>query len=285
MKTETLEAIKGFQRSEITEHHIYKKLAAREKGKNKKTLLHISADELKHYNIWKKISKKNVKPDKFKISIYSLLSRIAGITFAMKLMEKRETVAYKTVSKKEIPFIGKMIADENRHEKDLVAMIDEEKLNYIGSMVLGLNDALVELTGAIAGLTFALQKTSIVGIAGLITGIAAALSMAVSEYLSKKSEKDDKSPLKASVYTGIAYIITVALLVFPFFVFSNIYLSLGITLVNALIIIFVFTFFVSVTKEEKFRRKFTEMVLLSFGVAAISFLIGLGLRYWIGIDI
>ena len=51
-------------------------------------------------------------------------------------------------------------------------MIDEEKLKYIGAVVLGMNDALVELTGTLAGLTLALQNEKLVGVAGLITGVA-----------------------------------------------------------------------------------------------------------------
>ena len=47
-------------------------------------------------------------------------------------------------------------------------------------MVLGLNDALVELTGTIAGLTFVLTNTTLIAMAGIITGIAATLSMAAS---------------------------------------------------------------------------------------------------------
>ncbi|MDI6704563.1 MAG: VIT1/CCC1 transporter family protein [bacterium] len=82
-------------------------------------------------------------------------------------------------------------------------------------MVLGLNDALVELTGALAGFTFALQNTRVVAMAGLITGVAASLSMTTSEYLSTKSEGGAKSPFKASVYTGSAYVLTVMFLIFP----------------------------------------------------------------------
>ena len=59
-------------------------------------------------------------------------------------------------------------------------------------MVLGLNDALVEFTGALAGYTFALQNTLLVAMTGLITGVAASLSMATSEYLSTKSEENAK---------------------------------------------------------------------------------------------
>ena len=54
-------------------------------------------------------------------------------------------------------------------------------------MVLGLNDALVELTGTLAGLTFALANARLVALAGIITGIAATLSMAASNYLAERA--------------------------------------------------------------------------------------------------
>ena len=78
----------------------------------------------------------------------------------------------------------KIAQDEDRHESQLLGMLDEERLQYVGSMVLGLSDALVELTGTLAGLTFALQNNRLVALSGLITGISATLSMTSSEYLS-----------------------------------------------------------------------------------------------------
>lgn len=122
-----------------------------------------------------------------------------------------------------MPYAKSIVKDEDEHEKQLIDLIDEERLRYVGSMVLGLNDALVELTGALAGLTFALRNTHVVAMAGLITGVAASLSMAASEYLSTKSEEGAKNPLKASVYTGSAYVLTVLFLIFPYLFFTNLY--------------------------------------------------------------
>jgi len=144
--------------------------------------------------------------------------------------------------------------------------------------MLGMNDALVELIGALAGLTFALQNTRLVGLTGLITGISASLSMAASEYLSTKSEGEGKNPLKASLFTGTAYVLTVLLLVMPYFVFTNYYVALAVALVNALLIILVFTFFVSVVKDLSLPRTWSEMVLISLGVSLTSFVIGLIVR-------
>ena len=174
--------------------------------------------------------------------------------------------------------------DEESHERKLAEMVDEERLKYIGSMVLGLNDALVELTGALAGFTLALGSNDTVGLAGFITGVSATLSMAASEYLAKKAEPDEKHPFKAAVYTGIAYMITVALLLLPYVVFTSPYAALVCCLFNAACIICLFTFFVSVVRREPFRPQFTEMLTISFGVAAISFFIGWAAKTWMGIE-
>ena len=104
---------------------------------------------------------------------------------------------------------------EEEHEKALISILDEDRLKYIGSMVLGLNDALVELTGSLAGFTFAMQNTKLIALSGLIIGISATFSMASSEFLSARSE-GRKDAFKSCLYTGIAYIITVILLILPY---------------------------------------------------------------------
>ncbi len=156
---------------------------------------------------------------------------------------------------------------------------------YSGSIALGLNDALVEITGALAGFTFALQESMLIGILGLIMGVAAALSMAASEFLSSKEEKSQnsrKEPLKGAVYTGISYIISVALLVLPFFLFSSVYVALTSTLIIALVIIGFFNKFISVEKNVPFWKRFFTMAVISLSVAFISFLFGLLLRNFVG---
>ncbi len=128
--------------------------------------------------------------------------------------------------------------DEEKHEKMLTDMLDEERLRYAGDMVLGMNDALVELTGALAGYTLAMQNTRIVAMAGLITGISATLSMTASGYLSSR-EETDKNAAKSCVYTGLTYLITVALLIIPYLLFpaGSYFYALGTTLAVAVAII------------------------------------------------
>ncbi|MHA1386533.1 MAG: VIT1/CCC1 transporter family protein [Candidatus Helarchaeota archaeon] len=277
-----------FQKCEINEHFIYKKLSGKVKDSNNREILQkISDDELRHYNFWKSHTKKDVKPSRLKIWKYYLIAIIFGITFGIKLMEKGEGNAqtnYRLISEY-LPDVESIIRDEEEHERKLIDLLDEERLKYVSSMVLGLNDALVELTGALAGFTFTFQDIRVIAIAGLVTGIAAALSMGTSEYLSTKSDDSEKNPLKASLYTGTAYILVVFLLIIPYFFISDIYICLGITICSAIFVILIFTFYISVAKDLPFKRRFLEMVFISLGVAAISFLIGYILRAVLHIEI
>lgn len=278
-----------FQRTEITEYHIYSKLAKKiNTPENAKIFQQIADDELRHYHGWQKYSGQEVKPDRFKIWFYYLVSRVFGFTFGVKLMEMGEEKAqvnYEAVSAV-IPEAKQYHDEEDKHEHQLLDMLDEERLRYAGSVVLGLNDALVELTGALAGLTLALQNGKLIALSGLITGIAASLSMAASEYLSTRSEKTDKHPVRAAIYTGIAYIFTVSLLVLPYLVSPETYLlDLAIALTTGVVIIAVFNYYISVAKGESFRERFMEMAALSLSVAAFSFGIGYLIRLWLGIEI
>lgn len=277
-----------FQQTEITEYHIYKKLAQRIKSRaNAKILERIAEDELRHYRGWKKYTGEEVKPRWFFVWFYYIVSVVFGFTFGVKLMEQGEAAAqvnYSAVAK-EIPEAAKYQKEEDKHEHQLIDMLDEERLQYAGSVVLGLNDALVELTGALAGLTLALQNVKLIALSGLITGIAASLSMAASEYLSTRSEKTSKHPVRAAIYTGIAYIATVTLLILPYLLFENYYLDLAIALTTAVLIIAVFNYYISVAKGEPFRERFIEMAGLSLSVAAFSFVIGYFIRQWLGIEI
>ncbi len=276
-----------FQKNEITEYHIYEKLAGTVKSlENSRVLQTIADDELRHYGKWREYTCQDVEPDKLRIWKYYLVSRLFGFTFGVKLLEAGEEDAQENYEhlRAVIPETEAIVRNENEHEASLLKLLDEERLRYTGSMVLGLNDALVELTGVLAGLTLALQNTKLIALTGSITGIAAALSMGASEYLSTKTEDTAKNPLRASFYTISAYIITVLILIFPYLVLENYYVCLAWTLVSAALIIAFFTYYISVAKDVPFKRRFFEMAGLSFGVAALSFLIGLIMRNFIGPD-
>jgi len=279
----------GFQRNEITEHYIYRRLAYSVKGSdNREILLGIAHDEFQHSLVWKKLTHRDVRPDRLKVWFYYWTGRILGFTFAVKHMERGENRAQENYVRLAgiVDGIEKIVKDENEHEAALISLLDEDRLKYMGSIVLGLNDALVELTGSLAGLTLALRNTQLIALTGLIVGFAAALSMAASEYLSTKTEKAQfREPLKSSVYTGLTYTATVGILILPDLLLDNPFVSLALTIAAAVLIIAGFNFYISVARDEPFKRQFLEMAGVSLGVAALSFCIGHAVRAFLGVDI
>ena len=122
--------------------------------------------------------------------------------------------------------------------------------------------------------------------AGIITGIAATLSMAASNYLAERADGNPKA-LKASIYTGVAYLITVILLVLPYLIFpKDMFLTaLVVMLAVVVLIIAFFNYYIAVVRSEKFLPKFIEMALISLSVAGISFVIGWLAKLLFNLDI
>lgn len=276
------------QQNEATEALVYRKIASFIKDdRNKNVINQIADQELYHSEIWKTYTGQDVKPNEFKVWLYVVMVRILGLTFGIKLMERGERSAVIDYGKiaEVIPEARGIQKEEEEHEAFLIGMLKDKPLDYLGSVVLGLNDALVELTGVLAGLTFGLQNPTIIASVGLITGISAAFSMAGSQYLSTKTNGGDVKPLTASVYTGIAYIFTVSALISPYLLLNNVYISLAITISVAIVIIALFNFYTSVAKDYPFKSRFFEMVAISLGVASISFCIGLVVKHIFNIDV
>ncbi len=266
----------ALETNERTETEIYARLARRAKGKNAEVLQRLAEDERRHHDFWKSLTKEEVKPRRLFIWWTLFMAKVLGLTFALRLMERGEETAQANYARivRAVPEAKRILKDEEDHEQELIGMLEEQRLTYIGSVVLGLNDALVELTGALAGFTLALNNSKVVAAAGLITGIAATLSMMASDYLSQKTDRTKKNPFISAVYTGAGYIVTVIILVAPYFIFHNLYASLSATLALAIIIIWAFTYFVAITRNERFWPKFLEMAAISLGVAIISYGIG-----------
>lgn len=283
----SLSIIKKMQQNELTESYIYEEISKFAKGEeNRQTLLRLAAEERSHYEIWKSYTQIEMKPQKAKIFKFKWIAKLLGFTFAVKLMENGEENAQSEYEylQKEIPESVKIREDEEKHEELLLEMLDEERLRYIGSMVLGMNDALVELTGSLAGFTFALQKSSLVALSGLIIGISATFSMASSEFLAARSEGRSDA-LKSCSYTGIAYLITVVLLIAPYLIFSHYITALACMLGIVILIIAGFTYYTSVAQGEKFKSRFFEMSAISIGVAVISFIVGILAKKFLGVDL
>ncbi len=283
----------GLQKMEATESRVYRKLAVMQvDAVNRAILEGIAMEEERHESEISKLTGEYVKPNMLKVWMYIILAKIFGFTFSIKMMESTErdlAAEYRDLGLHDIA------NEEEEHEKNMIAMLDEERLRYSGSVVLGMSDALVELTGALAGLTFALQDLRLVALAGLVTGIAASFSMGASEYLSSRAEKKEESALRAAFFTWISYLITVLLLVSPYlFIQSGLLAYDGIephsqaligTFAIGLLIVAIFNFYVSVVEEVSFKTRFLEMTGILGGVSLISYAIGIVLRGVLGVEV
>ena len=281
--------VRKMQQNECTESVIYEKIAKFAKGnENKKTLLRLAQEEHAHNKIWEKYTGTEMKPQKCKVFFYTLIARVLGFTFAVKLMERGEGNAQEEYAllAQEVPESVEIRHQEEEHEQSLLAMLDEESLQYVGSMVLGLSDALVELTGSLAGFTLALQNTRLIALSGLIVGISATFSMASSEFLSARSEGRTDA-FKSCSYTGTAYLLTVVLLILPYLLFgTQQYIAALICMLAVVVLIIAgFTYYTSVAQDQSFGKRFLEMAGISIAVAVISFFVGILAKQFLGVDI
>ncbi|WP_115717240.1 VIT1/CCC1 transporter family protein [Gallaecimonas mangrovi] len=277
------------QQNEINDFAIYTLLARNTADvHNAKLLRKIAAEEKNHYHFCQSITGKDCTPSRYLVMFYLLLIKLLGSTFAAKYMESREidAEAFYLELEAQYPQARRIYEQETRHENRLISMLHDSKLDYAGAIVLGMNDALVELTGTLSGVALAFNKTATVGVTGLIMGIAASLSMAGSAYLESKESNDTN--IKPRIYalnTGGAYVVTTLFLVMPFFLFHSMWLALAVMFAFAALAIWLYSFYISVAKEAPFRSRFVSMIMLTFGVAVISFAIGFVARRFIGIDI
>ena len=286
---ETLAIIRTMQQNEMDESVIYKNIASFAKGKeNRRTLMRLSKEELAHCQIWKQYTGEDLKPNRAKVLFFTLVARILGFTFAVKLMERGEgnaQVEYARLAE-EVPESAEIRFQEEEHEHALLAMLDEERLQYVGSMVLGLNDALVELTGSLAGFALALQNNRLIALSGLIVGISATFSMASSEFLAARSEGRTDA-LKSCSYTGVAYLLTVIALIAPYLLLPATAFVPALILMLGVVIAIIagFTYYTSVAQDQPFKRRFLEMALISTGVAVLSFVVGILAKKFLGVEL
>jgi len=278
-----------YQQDELNSAVLYGQIAKDVKNeKERETLLLIAKDEQKHALVFEKYTGRKLTPNYFRIRLFLLIRFLLGYTFLIKFLEYRENRGIQSYQSNfdQIPEVRQILADEEKHEKILMALLDEDRLHYMGDIILGMNDALVELTGSLAGYTLAMQNARIIAMAGLITGVSATLSMAGSGYLSAR-EDAGKNAVKSTVIIGVSYFITVVLLILPYLIFpDNAYLwALLATILIALLIIAGFNFYISVAKDRPFGKGFWSMAGISIGVAVISFAVGYIVKDVLGISL
>lgn len=282
-----------FARNEYRDWIVYRELERIEQDPGfKKILAALIEQEAEDLAFWRTLStQKEFHVSPLYLAAIRLMRRMFGLAFTAKLLENRERAAVRDYTDF-LPHadaatrarVEKIIEHEKAHEKTLINKIHEEKMDFMGNIVLGLNDGLIELTGALVGFASALGDHLLVALTGAITGISASLSMAASAYLQAQYE-DGKDAKKAALYTGIAYITVVIILIAPFLLLADLIAAIAVMGVAIFAIIGAVTFYGSVVFDRSWGREFSQMALMSIGVASIAFAIGTLFRDLLGVSI
>ena len=279
------EKLLKLQKSEITAHHIYKKLAGRVRlVVNRRLLEQIAEEKRKHYDTWKSYTNQDVEPDERSIRRYGWISRTLGFTFGAKLVEHGENrlqAVCEEVSR-ELPEAGSILEEERKHEFILLQMLDEERLQYRGDVAQRLTDAMAGLGGVLAGLTPVLHNSRLIALTGIISSVSAALLTTCSACLATRAENGIRRSLRTTAATGALCLVLALIPVLPYLLFRSPGLCLTLALAETLGIIALLNFYISVVKNESFKRHFMEKAGLGTAVAVLSFLAGFALRAMLG---
>lgn len=282
-----------FAANEYRDYVTYRELAKIEPNPAFQAILQqLVQQELEDYQFWLQFSStQQHRLSAWDIGALKLMRKVLGLTFTAKFLERHEKRAIhdyveclSTADEAMKIKIQEIIRHETDHEQEMIGQIKEERVRFLGSIVLGVNDGLIELTGALVGLAVALRNARMAGLFGLVTGVAATLSMASSAYLQARHE-EGRDPRKAALYTGLSYLLVVAALVLPFFLMPNVPLALGAMAAVILALIAGFSFYSSVLFDRAFTRQMGEMVALSLGVAGVSYLLGSLVRSLTGLSL
>jgi VIT1/CCC1 family predicted Fe2+/Mn2+ transporter len=279
--------------NEYKDYAVYAALARREKNPVSRKALKVMAEsEKSHFEFWKKYAPRTVpKISRLKIWLHVFLRAFLGLTFTLKFHERHEhsvVVSYKSVFGL-IPAVDRsefesMLQDEEQHEAYLMGQVREERVKYISFVVLGLADAVVEISGIHAGSLGVYTKTELAGLAGVVAGMAASISMASAAYAQAKQGFEGSAKWGA-IYTGISYMVTAIFLALPYFLTGSMVFALGASVTLGVVLVAMLTYYNAVVSTKGFARQFGELSAIILGASFALYLAGTLIRQLLGIVI
>lgn len=163
-------------------------------------------------------------------------------------------------------------------------MTKRKQFDCYGAIILGIHDAVVSITGTIAGLTFTLTNRRLILLTCIIMSVVDAMSMTAANYLATKTDNLRNARISGFA-TGAAYIITSVLLLAPFAFFANLNIAFAATILIAIGILFGFNFCVGYHRKRDFIKPFLEMLVICTVVSIVAFAIGQYAKTFLGIEI
>ncbi len=280
-------------RDEYTDGSVYLALSRRERNQAfKKALEDLAHAERTHYEFWKTYAPNvTVKVNRIKVYFILLLRLTLGLTFTMKFLESHEEEVHKRYRQiaESIPPVDKarfeaMLQDEEHQENYLMGEIHEGRVKYMSFIVLGLADAVVEISGIHAGSLGIYNRTELAGIAGIVAGMAASIAMASAAYAQAKQGFEGSAKWSA-IYTGVSYMFTAVFLALPYFLTASMVAALGTSLVVGVFLVAMMTYYDSIISARAFKRQFAEIAGIILAASLALYIAGTLIRQLLGIVI
>ena len=208
-----VELMKKFYIDESLDTALYSYLSKLEGDPSlKENFKKLSEMEAKHAKFWRDLIEKSggkaptVKPSRLRLALIKIIKKLLGTGMVASLLEMGENNAIKKnfdfyknykLTDEERTELSRIIVDEIEHERLFYETKKRFNVGNVRDFVLGMNDGLVEILGAVTGLSAVyVYAPRIVGVSGLIVGIAGALSMGIGAFISVRSQRQINESIK-----------------------------------------------------------------------------------------
>lgn len=273
--------VKSFCEDELSTYLLYERLASVERPPLSEELKKAAEQERGHYEFWRGLLGDDVQcSPRGPPRLFNLMYKLFGPVFTLQALERREANAAKEYREflprmpEELrPTLEKIIADEEGHESEFLKGLTDVRVRYLGFVALGMADAITELVGVYAGFLGATARTFIVGLAGLLVGFSAAISMAAAAFLQARQEGAARPGLSAAA-TGISYFVTALLLGIPYLLFNSNAAALATSVIIGVAALTVFHYYSAVVNGTSVARELSVSLLILLGATAAGFIFG-----------
>lgn len=302
---------------ELFDLSLYRALRLRAGGHLAAILDQLIPIETRHYQFWQEFF--GLKLDRLdlgrrtKLALLVALTRLFGAPAIHLILEAIEVFGVRKYLSVWRQYEGSplgqavrdILEDEFKHEDALVSAEAERQINpqRVRDIFLGLNDGLVEILGAVSGFFGAFADATTVLVAGVMVGVAGALSMGAGAYLAGSSEAEVRdtelrrrrflgqpdgageatdSPIASGVRVGVSYVIGAVVPVLPVLFGADTLLPS--LVVAGAVIVLVSTVLAFLSGMDVKRRILLNLGIIAAAVA-ISYLIGLVAKAVWGISV
>lgn len=203
---EIVSLARRFYADEMTDHLTYRLLAAKARSPEVAALLiKISGMERGHALFWASVLERHgeqppeTRPPQLRNFLLGHLARLFNPLLLVALLELGEGHAARNyhrvlesdlLAPDEAERLRRIVVDELEHERLFHRESRASGLSNVRDFVLGMNDGLVEILGAVTGLSAAWPGNPLlVAVSGLIVGVAGALSMGIGAFISVRSQR------------------------------------------------------------------------------------------------